>query len=127
MKARKLMMLLLMFCCLPAAALALEVSEAVITTEIRDRAPVDAIQTYPATAESLICYTRVTGAAADTSITHLWYREGVEMARIELPVRSGDWRTWSSKSIFPGAAGAWRVDVLDAEGELLKTIPFTLN
>jgi hypothetical protein len=127
MKARRLMMLLLMFCCLPVAALALEVSEAVITTEVRDRAPVDAIQTYPATVGRLFCFTRVTGAAAETSITHVWYRDGVEMTRIELPVRSGDWRTWSSKTIFPGAAGDWRVDVLAAEGELLKTIAFTLN
>lgn len=127
MKICKLAMFLLMLCCLPAAALALEVSEAVITTQISDRAPVDAIQTYPASVERLFCYTRVTGAGEETSIAHVWYLRGIEMSRIELPVRSGDWRTWSSKTIFPGSAGDWRVDVLDAEGKLLKTVVFTLN
>lgn len=127
MKICKLAMILLMLCGLPAVALALEVSEAVITTQVSDRAPVDAIQTYPASVERLFCFTRVTGAGEDTSITHVWSLRGVEMSRIELPVRSGDWRTWSSKTIFPGSAGEWRVDVLDAEGKLLKTVVFTLN
>jgi hypothetical protein len=49
------------------------------------------------------------------------------MSRIELPVRSSDWRTWSSKTIFPGSAGEWKVDVLDAEGALLKSVSFRLN
>jgi hypothetical protein len=127
MKIHRLAMFLLMLCCLPTAALALEVSEAVITTQVIDRAPVDAIQTYPASVERLFCFTRVTGAPANTSITHVWYLRGVEMSRNELPVRSGDWRTWSQIMIFPGSAGGWKVDVLGPEGKLLKSISFTLN
>lgn len=127
MKIVRLVMFLLLLCYLPAAALALEVSEAVITTQIIDRAPVDAIQTYPASVEKLFCFTRVTGAAADTTITHVWYLRGVEKSRIELLVRSSDWRTWSAKTIFPGSGGDWKVEVLDAEGKLLKSIAFTLN
>ena len=127
MKIHRLVMFLLMLCCLPTAVLALEVSEAVITTQVSDRAPVDAIQAYPASVERLFCFTRVTGAAEDTSITHVWYLHGVVMSRIELPVRSGDWRTWSQKTIFPGSSGDWKVDVLGPEGKLLKSISFTLN
>jgi len=127
MKIRGLLMLLILLCCLPAGALALEVSEAVITTQVSERSPVDAIQAYPATVERLFCFTRVTGATADTAIVHVWYLRGVEMSRIELPVRSGDWRTWSSKTIFPGSAGDWKVDILDAEGALLKSVSFSLT
>jgi len=127
MKIHRLVMFLLTLCCLPVAALALQVSEAVITTQISDRAPVDAIQSYPASVERLFCFTRVSGAAEDTSITHVWYLRDKEMSRVELPVRSGDWRTWSSKTIFHGSAGDWKVDVLDGEGKLLDSISFTLN
>jgi hypothetical protein len=116
-----------MLCCLPAGVLALEVSEAVITTQVSDRAPVDVIQTYPAVVERLFCFTRVTGATADTSIVHVWSLRGEEMSRIELQVRSGDWRTWSSKTIYPGSAGDWKVDILDAEGAPLKSVSFTLT
>jgi hypothetical protein len=127
MKAYKLIMFLLLLCYLPMTVLAMEVSEAVITTQVIDRVPVDAIQTYPASVERLFCFTRVTGAAEDTSITHVWYLRGVEMSRAELPVRSGYWRTWSQITIFPGSAGDWKVDVLGPEGKLLKSLAFTLN
>jgi hypothetical protein len=127
METRRLIMFFLLLCCLPMTALAMEVREAVITTQVIDRAPVDAVQTYPSSVERLFCFTRVTGAVADTSITHVWYLRGVKMSRIELPVRSGDWRAWSQKTILPGSAGDWKVDVLGPEGNLLKSISFTLN
>jgi hypothetical protein len=127
MRIRRLMTVLMMLCCLPTGAMALEVSEAVVTTQVSDRAPVDVIQTYPATVERLFCFTRVTGAAADTTIVHVWSLRGKETSRIELPVRSSDWRTWSSKTIYPGSAGDWKVDILDAEGALLKSVSFTLT
>lgn len=111
----------------PGIAMGLEVADGVITTQVVDRAPVDAVQTYSASADHLFCFTRVTGAAGDTSVTHIWYRNGVEVLRVELPVRSPDWRTWSVKAISPEWTGEWKVEVLDSEGKLLQTIPFTLN
>jgi hypothetical protein len=124
--------LTLLFLCLaalwsfPALSAAMEVAEGVITTEVRDRVPVDAVQTYSASVGKLYCFTRITGAAIDTTITHVWYRAGEEMARVELPVRSSNWRTWSSKNILPEHTGEWKVDILDAEGNILVTIPFVL-
>ena len=38
-----------------------------------------------------------------------------------------DWRTWSAKTIPPGWSGKWRVEVRDAENDLLQTIFFTLQ
>jgi len=127
MMIRRMILSMVLFCCLPANGMALEVAEAVVTTRIEDRAPVDAIQAYTATVGKLYCFTRVTGAAGDTAVVHVWSQGGAEEGRVELPVRSGDWRTWSAKTIPPGAAGDWRVDVLDAEGNVLKTTRFTLN
>jgi hypothetical protein len=105
----------------------LKIEEGVITTQIVERSPADAVQTYPATIGKLYCFIHVTGAEEDTSITQVWYLGDKEMARVSLPVRSSDWRTWSSKTILPQWSGDWRVEVLDAEGNLLQTIPFTLT
>jgi len=127
MKIRSFLFLLLLMLAVPAGVLALEVREATITTLVSERAPVDAIQTYPATVEQLYCFTRVVGAPTDTSISHVWYLNGTELARIELPVRSDNWRTWSVKTIFPGSAGEWKVDILDAEGSLLRSVAFILT
>lgn len=127
MKIRALLVILVMLVGLPVNAAALEVEEATITTLVSERVPVDSIQTYPATVEQLYCFTRVAGAIDDTSIIHVWYRNNAEMARIELPVRSGNWRTWSAKTIFPGSDGNWRVDILDAGGTVLTSVAFVLT
>lgn len=111
---------------LPAWAGAIEVAEAVITTNIVDRVPVDALESYSATVGQLYCFTRIVGAEADTSVTHVWYYGDQEMARVTLPVRSSYWRTWSSKNILPEWTGAWRVEILDEDGALIETAAFTL-
>ena len=111
----------------PIFAAGLTVSEGVITTQIVNRAPVDAVEILPASVGNLYCFTRATGAAEATTVTHLWYRGETEVARIELPVKSADWRTWSAKTIPPGWSGKWRVEVRDAENDLLQTIFFTLQ
>ncbi len=110
---------------LPLSAFALEVSEGAITTQVVERAPVDAISSIPATTGKLYCFTRITGGSND-KVVHVWRYEGTEMARVELSVRSANWRTWSSKTILPEWKGAWSVDVLDTSGAKLTTIPFTL-
>ncbi len=122
---------LMLLCCLalvavPGFASAIEVTEGVITTQVVDREPVDAVESYPATVEKLYCFTRITGAEDETVVYHVWSRDGEEVARVELPVRSSDWRTWSSKTILPGWAGEWTVDIQDAAGTSLQVLSFSL-
>ncbi len=109
----------------PAAA-QMRVADAVVTTAVVERTPVDSVSSYPASAERLYCFSRIVGAEGETAVTHVWYRGEQEMARIVLPVRSPDWRTWSSKSLHPDWKGEWRVEILDAQGNLLSEVRFTL-
>ncbi|BCR04395.1 hypothetical protein DESUT3_14640 [Desulfuromonas versatilis] len=127
MKKLGLMLVLLVgLLAAPAFAAALEVAEGVITTQVVDREPVDAVESYPATVERLYCFTRVTGAEGETRVFHVWFHKGEELARVELPVRSPDWRTWSAKTILPSLSGEWTVEVQDAEGKALKILSFSL-
>jgi hypothetical protein len=107
----------------------LKVSEMTITTRIVRRNPVDSVRRISAASEkTLYCYTRV--AAPDDeerSISHIWYRNGEAMAEYELPVHGSRWRTYSKKVIEKGMRGVWRVDALDDEGNLLKSVEFTMN
>lgn len=109
-----------------AFAQKLEIVEAVITTNIVDRVPVDSLESYSATVDKLYCFVRVVGAEQDTTIAHVWYHGDQEVARVTLPVRSSHWRTWSSKNILPEWTGEWRVEVVDAEGYILSTVSFSL-
>lgn len=109
-------------------AAALEVAESVITTAVVERVPVDVVQNFPAQEGRLYCFTRIVGAPLDveTAVTHVWLYKGREMARVVLPVRSDNWRTWSSKTLSGAQAGKWQVDVYDERGQLLVSIPFEL-
>ncbi len=106
---------------------AVEIDEADITTAISARQPVDSINSLDGVPDKLYCYTRVSGAVDDTWITHVWYWQGREMARVSLPVRSDNWRTWSSKRLEPQWRGNWRVEVLDAAGNHLLVVPFSIE
>ena len=118
---------LLLFVAASAGAQTIEVEEMVICASVEERAPVQPDSIYHDTVERVFCYTRITGAADSTSIFHVWYHEEVEKARVELAVRSLDWRTWSSKKILGEWTGIWRVDVLLPDGKLLRSKEFLVK
>lgn len=107
--------------------LALEVSDAVITTAIVEREPVDSVEVFPVQSGKLYCFSKIVGADGPTHVYHLWYREGRLMSRVELPVKSSSWRTWSAKKMLEGWPGKWWVEVQDATGTVLQTLEFQLH
>jgi hypothetical protein len=110
----------------PGFAAGLSVAEGVITTQVVDHVPIDELESYPAQLGKLFCFTRIIGAEGETTVTHVWFYQDQEMARIDLPVRSPSWRTYSSKNILPQWAGDWKVQVLDDAGLEIGVIPFKL-
>ena len=104
----------------------LEVSKAAICTEIVDRSPVGGGVRFPSTVEKLYCFSRISNIESATQIQHVWYFDNIERARVELPVNPPSWRTYSSKKIMPEEIGSWRVDILDNEGNVLKTLGFEI-
>ncbi|MDY0212763.1 MAG: DUF2914 domain-containing protein [Desulfuromonadaceae bacterium] len=112
---------------LPCNAYAIEIIDAAITSDISERSPVDSLNTVKKPVDQLFCFTHVVGAEDDTWITHVWYHEGKEMARVRLPVSSSNWRTWSSKKILPQWDGQWQVHILDAQGQARLIVPFMVE
>ncbi len=105
----------------------LRVADDTVTTAVEEQMPVDQVETYPADYGKLYYFTRILGAYEPTEVTHVWQYQGQEMARIVLPVRSVDWRTYSSKRFLPQWTGEWRVLVLDAQGQELADQRFVLE
>ena len=120
------------FLWLPPATLAqdaplLEVAVAAICQDVVDREPVDAGVSFSASIGALYSFTKITGAQTPITITHVWYFRNTERARVNLPIKSYTWRTYSSKTIRPDDIGDWRVDVLGPEGEVLSTLHFKIT
>jgi len=122
--------LAIVFLSVPAASLAQEAVElsvdvAAICTSVSALEPVGFDESFPASVGKLFCFTRIVGNQVPTTITHVWYYGETERARVDLTVKSTEWRTYSSKIIQPQEIGSWHVDVLDSAGNVARTVQFT--
>jgi hypothetical protein len=109
----------------PAATQAQVAVEAQVATQIVDRMPEGAGTEFPGDVGELYCWARVTDGGGAT-IQHVWIYGEMEFP-VSLEVGGSPWRTWSSKTIPPEWAGAWRVEVRDGEGNVLATVSFTVG
>jgi hypothetical protein len=105
----------------------LTVSDASLCIDVVDLSCVGENDQFPAEAGKLYCITRILGAQAATTITHVWYYDDREMARVPLAVKASNWRTYSSKKILPSQVGEWHVNILGPEGELLREVVFNIT
>ncbi len=98
-----------------------------ICAAVREREPVGVAAAFPSDIARVYCFTRIAGARDTTSVEHVWYFKDKEMARVELPVKSASWRTWSSKKMAPDWKGAWRVEVVHADTAVIASKEFVLE
>jgi len=103
------------------------IQDGVICLDIVDREPTGVDTVFAADVGRLHCFTRVVGVEGTSTVSHVWYWGDEERARVQLSVRSPNWRTNSSKVIQEHETGQWRVDVLDADGNVLSTVRFRIR
>ena len=103
---------------------ALNVESASICTGVANREAVDAGTSFAVSVGRLYCFSKLADIQESTDIVHVWYYGETERARISLGVNPPAWRTYSSKIIQAHEIGAWRVEILDASGNLLETLKF---
>jgi Protein of unknown function (DUF2914) len=109
------------------AAPSLDLARMEVASGVENRQPVGIASTFPATTENVFCFVEFKNVLADTQITYVWTLGMNEMARVTQQVkRSWRWRTWSSKALG-GLKGDWKVDVLDASGNVLKSATFKVE
>lgn len=108
----------------PAPTGTLEIVEGVIAREVVDRQP-RGDGPY-AEGTEVHCFTRISNPGGQRrQIKHLWYHGDVRKSAIPLSVKAETWRTWSNVPVH--GTGAWRVDVVDEAGTVLKSLPFTVQ
>jgi hypothetical protein len=114
----------------PAAAAApvvlgpISVDSAVLSERVTDRKPDGVGDTFRDGTE-VFCFMKVSNPGPTRLLRHEWFYGGARKSSIEQKVKGPTWRTWSSRPVF--GVGAWRVDVVDEEGTVLKSLPFTVR
>ena len=104
--------------------------ESGICTDVIDHKAVGVGEVFGKDVGKLFCFTRVLGpylAEKGQHVVHVWYYMETEKYRITLPVRSSNWGTYSSKTIWPFETGDWHVDVLDPEGDVISVFQFFIK
>ena len=82
--------------------------------------PVDTASSFGADVGQVAAWSRVTGLAAGSKITHLWIH-GADSSKVELNIGGSPWRTYSRKTIPADATGDWTIEVLGPDGAKLAT------
>ncbi len=104
-------------------ATAENVVRASVTTNIVDREPVDSLDTVTHEQDLIFFFTEIADLAGGT-ITHRWEYKGEIMAEVPLDIGGSRWRTHSSKRLFMGWTGEWKVSVVDDSGQVLRSVNF---
>jgi hypothetical protein len=105
----------------------LEVNEILLGTGLENKEVTGVDTTFSAEVGRIYCWTKITGATSETQITHHWYFEDKEAAKIDITVKYPSYRCWSIKTIYLEMKGNWKVDIEDAGGKLLSSISFTVK
>lgn len=110
-----------------AAAQNISIGQFDFATSIDSRQPVGIDTVFTPDVGNVFCYTNIKGIEDTAEIYHVWHYKDEEKARIKLPVKSNNWRTWSSKSILENWTGGWRVMIEDADGNVLASKSFVIR
>ena len=100
------------------------VTRARFTSEIIHREPQDSITSLSNDHSGIVFFTELSDLDGHT-VSHVWQREGAEMARVPFVVNGSRWRVYSTKKLEPGWTGKWTVRVEDENGRVLHTESFS--
>lgn len=102
----------------------IKVKNIAICTTVENRQPIGIDSVFTADVGKLYCFTKLTSQTDTSEISHVWFYQDKEMAKINLPVKAKTWRTWSAKTILPAWKGNWRVEIQDSNGNVISGLSF---
>ncbi|MDR2425678.1 MAG: DUF2914 domain-containing protein [Endomicrobium sp.] len=102
------------------------VSDSAVCTAIADRMPEGTAAEFSKDTPKIYYWTKVEGAEG-TEIKHIWYAGETSIGEVPLKITTPSFRTWSSKTIYPGLEGDLSVVVVDADGNVLKKDAFQIK
>lgn len=109
------------------SAPAFSISRFLIAGGIENREPVGVANAFPASTEKVYCFLEAGNITEDTKVRFVWYHGDENVAEVELMLGKGPkWRTYASKKLG-GRTGAWKVELQDADGNVLDSAAFTVE
>ena len=99
----------------------------VISKDVIDNEPVGVGDFFSAATDKVYCFLEVGNIETDMQISIVWYWSSQEMARVALPIQTGNrWRTYSSKKLR-GLKGNWQAELQDSSGIVHNSVSFVVE
>ena len=106
----------------PPAAATAAAAEVKAGTGVENKESVGTASEFTAGTKVWI-WSRVTGAA-NTTIQHVWKKDGAKVWAANLKIKGNKWTTASRRQL---KAGAYTVEVVGADGTVLGSVAFTVK
>jgi hypothetical protein len=103
------------------------VPEIVICASVANKQPVGIDSVFSADVKQLTCYTKIVSELDESEVSHVWFYQDKQMAKVDLKVKGKSYHTWSRKTMMPQWKGDWRVEVQDAGGKVLGQTSFKIQ
>ena len=112
----------------PDVPVKVEVTRAAICQGIENREPKESASKFSNSVGKLYCFSHVTCSDKLLNVIHRWYYKYKLISSITLPVKGGNWRTYSYKTITPEMRGEWKVEIVNSENdEVLQLLKFLVE
>jgi len=109
----------------PAAA-ELLLGSAAICEAVQNSVPFNEAIVFSISRQKLYCYTDFVAVPEKSFIYHNWYLRDEKRASVKLQLNTPRWATFSYVAFKEADLGPWRVEVTDAQGNVLHILRFSI-
>jgi hypothetical protein len=111
----------------PVMAEGLKVEKIACGTDVIKRELQGEDTVFAETTEKVYCWSLITGGAEGVKVNFVWYHNEKELVRVPIAVNYPRARVWAYKSMFAGWKGDWKVEVVDANNQVLGATAFKIQ
>jgi hypothetical protein len=104
----------------------LVLGESAVCENVQNGIPEQAAVAFSVRLKRVYCYTDFTTVPEKSFAYHNWYLRDNLKASVKLTVRPPRWSIYSSIQLRDSDKGPWRVEITDEEGNILKTLRFSV-
>ncbi len=108
-----------------AAAQGISVVGLKVGTGIQDKEIQGEADTFKTDVGKVWCWAKTSGGQG-SDLTYVWYNGENKVSEVKVNLKFASMRSWSYKTITPNSKGDWRVDLVGADGAVLKSVSFKI-
>ncbi len=105
----------------------LKLVRAVMCESIQEYAPVNPAVVFSIDRGRISCFTEFDPVPAQTFVLHKWYRRDSLVTEKRLTINPPRWSSFTSMQLRDADKGPWRVEIIDAEGNIMRTLRFSIT